>query len=53
MMIGEELTSGSKPFYPLYTDGLFQCYMLDEFICHFRSVGSVLSLYSIFDGKSY
>ena len=27
---------------PVYTGGLFHCYMLDEFICHFRSVGSVV-----------
>ena len=30
-------------FNPLYTDGLVHCYMLDEFICHFRGVGSILS----------
>ena len=29
-------------FNPLYTGGLFHCYMLDESICHFRGVGSVL-----------
>ena len=38
---------------PLYTDGLFHCYMLEEFICHFRGVRSLFChLYSIFDGKS-
>ena len=29
---------------PFYTGGLFHCYMLDESICHFRVVGSILSL---------
>ena len=29
---------------PLYTGGLFHCYMLDESICHFRGVWSILSL---------
>ena len=29
---------------PLYTGGLFHCYMLDESICHFRGVGSILLL---------
>ena len=29
---------------PLYNGALFHCYMLDEFICHIRSVGSTLSL---------
>ena len=29
---------------PLHTDRLFNRYMLDEFICHFRGVGSILSL---------
>ena len=28
----------------LYTGGLFHCHMLDESICHFRGVGSILSL---------
>ena len=27
-----------------YTGGLFHCYMLDESICHFRGVMSILSL---------
>ena len=26
---------------PLYTSRHFHCYMLDEFICHFRGVGSI------------
>ena len=30
--------------YPLYTGGLFHCYMLDEPICHYRGVRSFLSL---------
>ena len=29
---------------PLYTGGLFHCYMLDESISHFRGVGSNMSL---------
>ena len=28
----------------LYTGRLFHCYMLDASICHFRDVGSILSL---------
>ena len=36
----------------LYTCGLFHCYMLDKSICHFRGVGSILSLLFFFDGKS-
>ena len=31
-------------FNPLYTGGLFHCYMLEESICHFRAVGSILLL---------
>ena len=27
---------------PFYTGGLFHRYMLDEFICHFRDVRSIL-----------
>ena len=37
------LSVGST-FYPWYTGGLFHCYMLDESICHFRGVRSILSL---------
>ena len=29
---------------PLYTGGLFHCYMLDKSICHFRGAGSMLLL---------
>ena len=29
---------------PLYTGGLFHCYMLDKFVCHFRGVRPILSL---------
>ena len=29
---------------PLYAGGLFNRYMLDESICHFRDVRSILSL---------
>ena len=28
----------------LYTGGLFHCYKLDESICHFKGIGSILSL---------
>ena len=28
---------------PSYTGGLFHCYMLDNSICHFRGVRSILS----------
>ena len=31
-------------FSPLYTDGLFHCYILDEAFSHFRGVRSILSL---------
>ena len=43
-----------SPFYsnPLYTGRLFHCYILDESICHFNGVGSILSLLFYFDGKS-
>ena len=37
---------------PWYSGELFYCYMLDESICHFRDIGSILLFYSIFDGKS-
>ena len=40
-------------FNPLYTDRLFHCYVLDKSVCNFRGVGSILSLYFIFDGKFY
>ena len=29
---------------PLYTGGLFHSYLLDESICHFRGVRSILSV---------
>ena len=32
---------------PLYTDGLFHCYMLDESICYFNLSGLFCRLYSI------
>ena len=32
-------------FNPLYTGELIHCNMLDESICHFRDVGSVLLLF--------
>ena len=28
---------------PLYTGGLFPCYMLEKSICHLRGLGSILS----------
>ena len=46
------LAIASASFNPLYIGGLFHCYMLDESICHFRAVGSILALLVIFDGKS-
>ena len=39
-----ESESTSTLISPLYTDGLFHCYMLDESICHFRGVGTVVLL---------
>ena len=36
----------------LYNDELFHCYILNETICHFRDIRSILSFfYFIFDGK--
>ena len=37
---------------PLYTGGLFDCCMLDESICHFRGIGSILSLLFYFLWKT-
>ena len=37
----------------MYTGELFHCYMLYKSICHFRGVGSILSLFFIFNGKLY
>ena len=34
----------TKLISPLYTGGFFHCFMLDESICHFRSIRSILSL---------
>ena len=36
---------------PLYTGGLFHCYMLAESICQLRGVGSILSLLFYFRWK--
>ena len=36
---------------PLYTGGLFHCYMLDKFICHFKGIWSILSLLLHFQWK--
>ena len=33
-----ELVKVGTSFNPLYTGGLFHCYMLDESICHFWDV---------------
>ena len=33
---------------PLYTGGLFHCYMLDMSICHFRGVGAILLFLFLF-----
>ena len=27
---------------PLNTSGLFHCYMMDDSVCHFRGVGSIM-----------
>ena len=35
-------------FNPLYTGGLFHCYMLNESTCHFRGVRSNLLLFYYF-----
>ena len=35
-----------RAMYPLHTGGLFHCYMLDESICPFKGVGSILSVLS-------
>ena len=31
-------------FNPLFTGGLFHCYMVVESICHFKGIGSILLL---------
>ena len=36
---------------PLYTGGLFNCYMLDESIRHFNGTGSILSVLFYFRWK--
>ena len=41
----------SVGFNPLYTGRLFHCYMLDESICHFRGVRSILPFLFYFDRK--
>ena len=57
-MTGGSLYNWAKPgavhidFNPLYIGGIFHCYMLDESDCHFRGVGSILSLLFYFNGKS-
>ena len=42
------LLSEQTPFNLLYTGRLFHYYMLDEPICHFKGVGSILSLLCYF-----
>ena len=37
--------------FPLYTVRLFQCYMLDKSICHFRGTWSILLLLFYFSWK--
>ena len=34
-------------FSPLYTGGLFHCYLLVESICHYRSIESILPIFSV------
>ena len=41
----------NKMINPLYTGRLFQCYMLDKSICHFRGAWSILSLLFYFSWK--
>ena len=41
-------SSYSVSLKPYYTGRLFYCYILDESIRHFRSVGSILTLFFIF-----
>ena len=36
---------------PFYTGRLFHCYLLDESTCHFRDVGSIMSLLFYFGWK--
>ena len=40
------MTLSHKVIILLYTGRLFHCYMFDESICHFRGVGSILSLFA-------
>ena len=40
----EDKTLLGSTLNPLYTGGLIHCFKLDKSICHFRGVGSVLSL---------
>ena len=47
-LLDEDLEQVSRIFDPLYTGGLFHCHMLDESICHFRGVGTILSLLFFF-----
>ena len=42
-----------KSFNPLYTGGLFYCFMLDESIVILGVSGLVCHFYSIFDEKIY
>ena len=49
--------SGSGPLgplvNPLYSGGLFHCYMLDKSICHFRGVRSILLIIFCFNGRDH
>ena len=52
ILYSQKSSCGEGAVNPLYTGRLFHCCMLDESICHFRGVGSILSP-SVFDGKFY
>ena len=44
-LLNKEVSYNDYKYYnPLYTVGLFHCYMLDKSICHFRGGGYILSL---------
>ena len=40
--------SGQLVLNPLYTGGLFHCYILDKSSCHFRDLRSILMLFFLF-----
>ena len=53
LILKEKVASKILFFNPLFTGGLFHCYMLDKSICHFRRSGLFCRFYSILDGKSF